>query len=133
VRYILDTDTCICVLRQREPVFSRVRALSPDDLAVTAMTEAELRYGARNSSNPIAGMARVETFLSAPIESLPFDSDAARWHAELRYALRPTPIGERDLVIASVAVANGHTFVTRNTAEFARVPGLVCQDWTTAQ
>ena len=131
MRYILDTDICIWVLRQREPVFSRVRALSPDDLAVTAMTEAELRYGARNCSDPTAGMARVETFLSAPIESLPFASDAARWHAELSYALRPTPIGERDLVIASVAVANGHTFVTRNTAAFARVPGLICQDWTT--
>ncbi len=130
MRYILDTDICIRVLREKEPVVTRVRALSPDDLAVTAMTEAELRYGARNSRDPVAGLARVEAFLSAPIECLPFDRDAARWHAELRYALRGNPIGERDLVIASVAVATGYTFITRNTAEFNRVAGLARADWT---
>jgi tRNA(fMet)-specific endonuclease VapC len=137
VRYILDTDTCIWALREKEPVFSRVRSFSPDELAVTAMTEAELRYGALNSRDPASGLARVEMFLSAPIESLPFDSDAASWHAELRLALRHGPIGERDLVIASVVMASAEggaesTFVTRNRAEFTRVPGLLCEDWTEA-
>lgn len=130
MRYILDTDICIWVLREKEPILSRVRGLSPDDVTVTAMTEAELRFGARNSRDPAAGLARVNAFLSAPIECLPFDREAARWHAELRYALRTNPIGERDLVIASIAVATGHTFVTRNTTEFERVPGLARVDWS---
>jgi tRNA(fMet)-specific endonuclease VapC len=130
VRFILDTDTCIWILRETEPVLSRVRAQSPDDLAVTAMTEAELRYGARNSRDPAAGLARVEALLSAPLETLAFDREAARWYAEIRYALRATPIGERDLVIASVVVATGHTLVTHNSNEFAPVPGLVQVDWT---
>ncbi len=130
-RYILDTDTVIWMLREREPVWSRVRARSPDEVAVTTMTEAELRYGARNSTNPPAGLARIEAFLSAPIERLPFDSEAARWHAELRWALRSRPIGERDLIIASVAMAQQQTLVSCNQAEFRRVPGLALEDWST--
>src|SRR5215469_10513490 len=115
-RYVLDTDTVIWMLRERDPVLSRVRTRSPDELAVTTMTEAELRYGALNSSNPTAGFARIDAFLSAPIERLPFDSDAARWHAELRWALRSRPIGERDLIIASVAMAQRHILVSCNRA-----------------
>ena len=72
----------------------------------------------------------LEAFLSAPIEALPFDSEAARWHAELRWALRARPIGERDLVIASVTMAQQHTLVSGNRAEFSRIPGLAVEDWT---
>lgn len=131
MRYILDTDTCIWLLRERQPLVARVSNLSPDDVAVAAMTEAELRYGARKSHDAARAMRQVEAFLAAPIDSLPFDSDAARWHAELRYELRANPIGERDLVIASIAAANGCVVITGNMAEFARVPGLVCENWST--
>jgi tRNA(fMet)-specific endonuclease VapC len=132
VRYVLDTDTCIWLLEERGPVLSRVRATAPDDLAVTTMTEAELRYSARDSRDPAAVLARVEAFLSAPIERLPFDSDAARWYAEVRWALRSRPVGERDLVIASVALAQQATLVTCNRSAFDRVPGLVLEDWSLA-
>ncbi len=41
-----------------------------------------------------------------------------------------TPIGANDLMIASIAVANGLTLVTNNTSEFSRVPGLKLEDWS---
>lgn len=129
MRYVLDTDTVIWVLREKDPVLSRVRSLSPRDLALTSMTEAELRYGALNSRDPDHNLTRVETFLSGPIDSVAFDSEAARIHAELRYALRGRPIGERDLVIASTTLAHGGVLVTANTREFSRVPNLVIEDW----
>lgn len=129
MRYVLDTDVLIWLLRGKDPVLSRVRSLSPEDLAVTTMTEAELRYGALNSSDPGRNLTRVEAFLAGPIESLAFDSAAARTHAEVRYALRSRPIGERDLVIASIAVAQGSALVTGNTRELPRVPGLFIENW----
>ena len=47
-------------------------------------------------------------------------------------ARRGTPIGPNDLMIAAIALAYGFTLVTHNTAEFARVPGLLVENWRTA-
>lgn len=127
--YLLDTDTCIWAIRGRDPVRSSVAAQSPDDLAISAMTLAELSYGAINSSDPSNAFSRLERFVAAGISILPFDADAARAHAEIRYRIRAQPIGANDLVIASVAVSRGHTLVTSNLREFSRVPGLSCIDW----
>jgi tRNA(fMet)-specific endonuclease VapC len=128
VRFLLDTDTCIALLRQNDAVWSHLERLTPGDVALSAMNEAELRFGALHSQNPAKRTQDVEAFLG-PILVLPFDSDAARAHAKLRMALLPMPIGERDLVIASVAMANQLTVVTHNQREFGRVPGLKTTDW----
>ena len=129
MRFLLDTDTCIFALRHDPEVRAHLGRLSPEDVAISTMNEAELRYGALNSRDPAKGHKDVQAFLT-PILVLPFDTDAAREHARLRMALRSMPIGERDLVIASVAVARHLTVVTRNHREFGRVPGLETADWT---
>ena len=94
------------------------------------MTVAELRFGALNSSDPERSLVGVELFLSAPFEIIPFDEDAAKHHAEIRFALRSKPIGERDLVIAATARAADLVVVTHNRSHFQRVPGLVLEDWS---
>jgi tRNA(fMet)-specific endonuclease VapC len=132
VRYLLDTDTCIWLLRKKGPVRSRVRGTSPDDLAIASITESELRYGARAGRDEAGDLERIEALLSLPILILPFDSAVARRHAELRYALRSQPIGPADLIIASTAVTYGLVVVTGNWREFARVPGLKVENWKTA-
>lgn len=109
-------------------VVSRLASLSPGDVFVASMTEAELRFGALNSAEAEANGARVLTFLE-PMEILPFDSEAAGHHARIRFALERTPIGERDLVIASVAASRGLTLVTDNVREFSRVEGLRVESW----
>ena len=129
---MLDTDTCIWVLRGREPVLTRVRTCSPDDLCIAAMVLAELRFGALRSSRPQDGEAQVDAFLAAPLQVLPFDAEAAEWHARLRSALRQQPIGERDLIIASIARSRDLVLVTGNQRELGRVPGLEVEDWTRA-
>lgn len=132
MKYVLDTDTCIWVLRRREPWLSRLNSEVPGEVAVSSMSEAELRLGALKADDRERDLARVEAFLSGAIDALPFDRAAARHHAEIRYALRARPIGDRDLVIASVARANGATLVTGNVREFGRVPGLGVEDWGVA-
>ena len=130
--YLLDSDVCVEVLRRREPAAGRVACESPGDLAIAAMTQAELAYGILRHRNPTGARARLDHFLSAPIEILPFDREAALVHARLRDALRAQPIGPHDLIIASVAVAYRLILVTRNVPEFERVPGLTVEDWTKA-
>ncbi|MBI4543661.1 MAG: hypothetical protein HY703_00520 [Gemmatimonadetes bacterium] len=57
------------------------------------------------------------------------DRRAAELHGGLRFTLRHQPIGERDLLIAAIAIANDIRLVTANTGEFRRVPGLRVEDW----
>lgn len=128
MKYILDTDICIFALKQRMGVLQRLLQESPDDIAVSAMTQAELTFGAIKSANPERARPQVAAFLE-PVMVLPFDSEAAQKHAEIRYAIRSSPIGERDMVTAAIAVANGLTLVTHNTREFSRVEGLALEDW----
>lgn len=64
-----------------------------------------------------AGVARrvlgeLRTGRRGPLTRLPFDSPAAERHAQIRHTLLAQPIGERDLVIASTALAHGATLVT---------------------
>jgi tRNA(fMet)-specific endonuclease VapC len=63
---------------------------------------------------------------------LPFDDAAAEVYGRIRAELasRGTPIGPYDLMIAATALANNLILVTHNTREFARVSGLVLEDWT---
>jgi tRNA(fMet)-specific endonuclease VapC len=124
---LLDTDVCVGWLRQKPAVVSQLRLLSPADLAVATMTVAELRYGALLSRDPEGNLERVESILESGIAILGFDREAANRHAELRLALRHQPVGDRDLVIASTAQANGYAVMTGNRREFDRIPGLVVE------
>ena len=128
MKYILDTDICIFALKQRKGVLKRLLQESPDDIAISAMTEAELIFGAVKSSDPERAKSQVSAFLD-PMMILPFDSEGAKKHAKIRYLLRNSPIGERDMVIAAVAAANELILVTHNTREFSRIDGLVLEDW----
>ncbi len=129
MRFVLDTDTCVFALRHQPAVRRRLDECSPDDIAVTAMTEAELFFGALRSRDPDSSRRDVDRFL-APLARLAFDSEAAECHAALRFELRSQPVGERDLVIASTALARGGVLVTHNTHEFSRVARLPLEDWT---
>ncbi len=130
MRYLLDTNTCIYALKHRGRVVERMRERSPDELAVTIVSVAELWFGARKSTRPAATRREIDAFLE-PLEILPFDPDAAEAYSKARFELERAgrPIGERDLMIASIALARGLIVVTHNQSEFARVPGLKTEDW----
>jgi tRNA(fMet)-specific endonuclease VapC len=114
-----------------EPVLASMARVSPADVAVSAITVAELWFGARKSRTPRRARAEQDAFL-APLVILDFGKSAAEHYAVVREHLerRGTPIGERDLMIASIALANDRELVTNNLREFRRVPELVVVDWS---
>ncbi len=130
MKYILDTSVCVQVLRGQADSVRRLAALSPSQVALPSMTIAELRYGAMRAKLSRAAHARLDTFLSA-FDVVAFDAEAAEHHARIRHVLAVAglPIGERDLVIASTAAAQGLVVATGNLREFQRVPGLVVEAW----
>jgi len=131
VKYLLDTNTCVFALKQRSRVVEQLRKCVPEDLGVAIITVAELWFGARKSVRPEATRREIDAFLK-PFEVLPFDHEAADEYARLRFELERIgrPIGERDLLIASIAVARGLTELTHNGSEFGRRAGLIVEDWS---
>lgn len=129
MKWLLDTDIVVSAIRKDPPdVLRWLLNSSPDELAISVVTIAELTYGAAKSRDPERTRALFEHFLT-PYHILSFDRPAAERHGSLRYELRHQPIGERDLIIASIALANNLAVVTGNVREFGRVADLRLEDW----
>ncbi len=131
---LLDTSVCIAFLSaSSEAVRRRYEDLlmGGDPILISSVVTFELWYGVFRSSQVYANAARLEDFLAHNVEILPLSAEDAKHAGRIREALERTkqPIGPYDTLIAGQAVARGLTLVTANTREFARVPGLVWEDW----
>jgi tRNA(fMet)-specific endonuclease VapC len=130
-QYLLDTNTSSHIIKGSRPaVDQRLASVPVAGIAISAVTEAELRLGAARLPQA-AHLHRVmeEFFLHVAI--LPWDSGAARQYGGLRAALEREgrPMGKVDLMIAAHALALGLTLVT-NDGAFRRIPELKVENWT---
>ena len=128
--YLLDTDICIAVLRQKPAALARLQSLSPDDCGISAITAYELFAGAEKARDSKAERAKLEQ-LFAVVDVLDFDEAASAEAAAIRATLEKagTPIGPYDLLIAGHALVLGVVLVTGNTDEFQRVQALRLENW----
>ncbi|WP_165251871.1 type II toxin-antitoxin system VapC family toxin [Adlercreutzia sp. ZJ304] len=129
--YLLDSDICINLMRGNLPyTYELMRASEPSLFGVSAISEAELRTGAKKSNHPKKNKLLLERFL-APYRIVPFDSGCAIEYAKIRADLekRGQKIGPNDMLIAATAIANNATLITGNTREFSRVQGIELENW----
>ena len=129
--FLLDTDICSYVIKGSHPTLDqRLGGLQPGQIAISAVTRAELRFGVALRPEATRLAMLVESFLSFMV-TLPWDATAADRYGSLRATLQRAgqPIGDRDLMIAAHALAVNATLVTHNLAHFERVSGLACADW----
>jgi len=128
--WMLDTNICSYLLRKRPPsVLERFYAADLDDLRISVIVAAELRYGAvRLGSEKFS--RQLDDWLSFQRIS-PWPENATAEYARIRYELerQGTPIGNMDLLIAAHALAEDAVLVTNNTREFLRVSGLKLENW----
>lgn len=126
---ILDTDTCIEILRGNEAVIES-RLAAADDVATTWITACELSYGAAKSTRARENRSLVEEFL-ATLALLGLDAAAARHFGVLKARLkrRGRMLADADLLIASIALAHDATLVTGNRRHYERIAGLRIEDW----
>ncbi len=130
LRYMLDTNLCVRVLRDRPQAVRERFNLAADSLCISTIVLAELLHGAAKSARPEHNRTEVERF-AARLEVLPFDAGAADHAADIRANLerRGQTIGGYDLLIAGHARSRGLIVVTGNLGEFGRIDGLRCEDW----
>ncbi len=126
---VLDSDTCIGILRGRTEVLAR-RAAESDDVVTTWVTASELFYGAAKSVQPVANAALVVRFLGT-LPVLPPDLASARLFGEVKARLASDGliVADADLFIAAVALSRGATLVTGNRRHYERIRGLSIEDW----
>lgn len=131
MRWMLDTDTCIALVKQHpDRVLKKLRGKSTGQVGISSITLGELAFGASKSSRSQESHAALGEFL-LPLEIAEFDERAAMQYGEVRASLtrEGTPIGPLDMLIAAHALAIEAILVTHNTREFARVHGLRLEDW----
>jgi tRNA(fMet)-specific endonuclease VapC len=131
VRYLLDTNTASHIIKGNKPrVRERLVKVPMAEVAISVVTEAELRFGVARRPDAQRLKVAVEEFLMR-VEILAWNSESALHYAALRAALElsGTPMGNLDMMIAAAALAAEATLVT-NDRVFRRVKGLRVEDWS---
>ncbi len=131
MKYLLDTDTCIYIIRNRPPaVAERFRQLPPMAVGISSITVAELEFGIAKSRFPDQNRQALAHFL-LPLVVLPFEGEDGPGYGKVRHFLqsRGLPIGSMDLLIAAQALRHDLVLVSNNLREFSRIPDLRLETW----
>lgn len=130
VKYMLDTNIVIYTMKNRPQKIKKQFKRHEGQMSISVVTLGELIFGAEHSQQVERNLADIEAF-SARLEVLPFDSKAAYHFGEIRAASYKVgmPLGPYDMMIAGHARSSGLILVTNNVKEFARVPGLLVENW----
>ncbi len=133
LRYLLDTNIVIYVLKRRPVEVLSTFNANASRMSISAITLAELLHGAEKSSRVSENLAVIEDFCSR-LQVLPYGPKAAQHYGAIRAALEKLgqPIGVNDMHIAAHARSEGLVLVTNNLAEFARVPAIETENWVDA-
>jgi tRNA(fMet)-specific endonuclease VapC len=130
--YLLDTDTCAFIARQKHPkVTTRFQSHQAGDLAMSVITYGELRVGAEKSDRFPATLHALEVFIQM-VPVMPMEIEVAQFYSQVRLDLEQHGqiIGANDLWIAAHCLQLRLTLVTNNEREFRRIPNLPIENWT---
>lgn len=131
MNYLLDTNICIYLIKKHPlPVLQKFNSYSVGEIGISAISVAELQYGAQKSQQSRQNQQALEQFL-IPLIIVDFDYAAATIYGSIRATLEAqgVPIGPLDTLIAAQALSLDLILVTNNTKEFSRVPGLKIDNW----
>ena len=129
--FMLDTDICSFIIKGKRPDLDvRIRELAPEQIMISSITRAELRFGLAKRPEATRLAELVENFLELTT-TLPWDAVVADIYGQVRARLENTgtPIGEHDTMIAAHALATNLVLVTNNIAHFKQVEGLRWAAW----
>lgn len=131
MNYLLDTNICIYIIKKKPAVvLKQMQAKKPEQIAISAITLAELEYGIARSRYPDRNRIALLEFLF-PFAILDFDQRACVDYGRIRASLesKGKPIGPMDLLLAAQAKSRDLILVTNNEKEFRRIDGLGIENW----
>jgi tRNA(fMet)-specific endonuclease VapC len=136
IRYLLDTNVLSEPIKSH-PDERTITSLSDHDgeLATCSVVWHELCFGVARmaaTKKRSAIEAYLEEVVRRVLPILPYDQEAATWHARERARLsrRGRPPSAADGQIAAIASVNDLIVVTANVKDFRRFKDLVVEDWS---
>ena len=125
-----DTSFLVALERGDRGTLEKMRELEArgEVVCVTAGTVAEYYHGAYGSKDRARALRDAKGLLDR-FAILDLDYYSGKIWGELAHAMKSDIIGDRDLFIASIALSNKQTLITRNKKHFERVPGLLVEAW----
>lgn len=133
IRYLLDTNIFSYALKPHYPLLTArfEPALANKELAISAVTRAEMRAGQRRLEATDKRQQMIDNAVLLLV-TLDWTAEAADRYGDILAHLLRTgqAIGILDTQIAAHALATDLILVTHNTRHFERVPGLKLEDWT---
>ena len=135
MKYLLDTNVLSeSVKTSPQKSVLKLTERHQHEIVTAAPVWHELFYGCQRL--PVSRKREIlETFLYEVLKPnmtiLPYDEQAAEWHAKERARL--ASLGQMpafvDGQIAAIAKVNGLILVTRNTSDFNKYSGLKLENW----
>lgn len=128
--YFLDTDILVGWLRNNKEAKDKIKSISKRKLFTSTINIHELVKGAYLSKNSPENLAKIY-MLCGIITILNFNKTTAFVSGKLsaQQKLKGKPIAQNDLIIASIALSNNLTLVTRNKKHFENIPNLEIEVW----
>ena len=126
----LDTNICSYILRRHpQAMLERFAKLEQDEVWLSAIVVAELRFGAAKLASSRFSAA-IEAWIDG-FEVRPWPVEATHHYARIRSELEKAgqPIGGMDLMIAAHALSESSSIVTNNAREFHRIANLQVEEW----
>ena len=125
MRYLVDTDWVIHYLNGHPQIVARIQDLSPQGIALSLISLAELYEGVFYSRDPRKSEYGLQDFLRG-VELLGIDEDTTRIFGRERGRLRAQGkiVGDFDLLIGATALRYGLAVLTNNRRHFELIENL---------
>lgn len=130
MKYLLDTNICIYWFKGLMEIDKKISSVDIDDISVSAITIAELLYGAYNSMNVEKNITKVNEFEDAT-NVIDLDRESLEHYARIKAKLRAEGkmLDDFDILIAATAIVNDCILVTNNIKHFKKIDGLTIENW----
>ena len=128
-KYLIDTNICVYYIKGQFNLHEKFTEIGADNLYISEITIAELKYGIENSTKKKDNRKTVERFITS-IQIVPIIGSLDIYAKEkARLKKKGQLIDDFDLLIGSSAIANEMVLVTRNVKHFNRISSINIENW----
>lgn len=130
MKYMLDTNICIFIMKEDTIVLDKLKTVNFSDICISAISLSELEYGVFKSQQYERNRKILDSFIKY-FSIMPYSKEAATEYGKIRAELEKIgkPIGAMDMLIAAHALTENLTLITNNKKEFVRINHLKIEDW----